>query len=568
MANDTLPPGIGLGFTETMRGFWTQDPALDFQAAFDQGRAGGRNIEFTLTIETDDLARFLSEPAHECGARGTVTAPALSTQPLRVQTGRFNLFVNDPDRVGVRLMRYRLSLVADDGARYFLDGTKTIRDDRGPDIWPDTTTLVIKVYCGSDDSGQLLGVGILHILVPDFAKQLGTVKISNAPDRLTELRAVLAFGRFFAGVIFDTYGTIAAPLQVFNPDAPPRQRRPLNAPMPELHSVQASDGVPLRLTRYRAGAKGPVMLAHGLGVSSGIFSTDTIDQNLVEFLAAAGYDIWLLDYRASIALPSAQSAFSGDEIALRDFPATVDAILEATGAASIQAIVHCFGATTFTMAVLAGLQGVRSAVISQVATHAVVGPVANLKAGLHVPSLLDQLGVKTLTAAASKGDSAFTTFLDETLRVQEPRLSERCSSATCHRISFMYAPLYQHAQLNTLLHDCLHELFGVGNMKAFEHLATIIRKGHVIDANGQEAYMPNIARLAAMPMTIVHGAKNECYLPESTQRTLDLLQKTAPNVARARHVIPEYGHIDCIFGKNAAKDVYPKMLEHLETIGA
>lgn len=31
MANDTLPPGIGLGFTETMRGFWTQDPALDFQ---------------------------------------------------------------------------------------------------------------------------------------------------------------------------------------------------------------------------------------------------------------------------------------------------------------------------------------------------------------------------------------------------------------------------------------------------------------------------------------------------------------------------------------------------------
>jgi cholesterol oxidase len=31
-----------------------------------------------------------------------------------------------------------------------------------------------------------------------------------------------------------------------------------------------------------------------------------------------------------------------------------------------------------------------------------------------------------------------------------------------------------------------------------------------------------------------------------------------------RHVIPGYGHIDCIFGKNAAQDVYPYMLAHLE----
>ena len=29
-------------------------------------------------------------------------------------------------------------------------------------------------------------------------------------------------------------------------------------------------------------------------------------------------------------------------------------------------------------------------------------------------------------------------------------------------------------------------------------------------------------------------------------------------------VIPGYGHIDCIFGKNAVKDVYPFIVEHLE----
>jgi cholesterol oxidase len=29
-------------------------------------------------------------------------------------------------------------------------------------------------------------------------------------------------------------------------------------------------------------------------------------------------------------------------------------------------------------------------------------------------------------------------------------------------------------------------------------------------------------------------------------------------------VIPGYGHIDCIYGKNAVNDVFPLMLSHLE----
>ncbi|WP_292989266.1 hypothetical protein [Nitrosomonas sp.] len=32
----------------------------------------------------------------------------------------------------------------------------------------------------------------------------------------------------------------------------------------------------------------------------------------------------------------------------------------------------------------------------------------------------------------------------------------------------------------------------------------------------------------------------------------------------ACHVITGYGHIDCIFGKNAVKDVYPYMLSALD----
>ncbi len=31
-----------------------------------------------------------------------------------------------------------------------------------------------------------------------------------------------------------------------------------------------------------------------------------------------------------------------------------------------------------------------------------------------------------------------------------------------------------------------------------------------------------------------------------------------------RYLVPAYGHIDCIFGKNAARDVYPQIVEHLD----
>jgi cholesterol oxidase len=75
--------------------------------------------------------------------------------------------------------------------------------------------------------------------------------------------------------------------------------------------------------------------------------------------------------------------------------------------------------------------------------------------------------------------------------------------------------------------------------------------------------MPNINKLD-VPICFISGAKNECYLPESTEQTFNLLKRKFPEQQYIRHVIPEYGHIDCIFGRNAAEDVYPLVLKHLD----
>ena len=45
----------------------------------------------------------------------------------------------------------------------------------------------------------------------------------------------------------------------------------------------------IALTRYNGGSKGPVVLFHGVGVSSGMFSLDTINTNLVEYLVQHRY---------------------------------------------------------------------------------------------------------------------------------------------------------------------------------------------------------------------------------------------------------------------------------------
>lgn len=555
-----VPATVGVQFTETMKGFWAAG-ATDYAIGEKNGKAAGNPLEFTLTVRGDDAEAMLTEPGHEANMSGTVMAPALSPKPLSVTGGVFNLFVVNPNEVETRNMRYRMTLHSEEGRTWWFEGFKVIHNRPAWDIWSDTTTLYITLKDGGEN-GPELGKGILHIAPADFARQMTTMKATGGTER-QRLEALAKFGRFFSGTLFDTYGGIFAGTTAFNPSAPPRRKRALRVGAPEVIPFPARDGVALRLTRYRGGDKGPVILSHGLGVSSLIFSLDTIDTNMLEYLYANGYDVWLLDLRCSIALDAANLQSSGDDIALNDYPAAVDKVRELTGARDVQMVVHCWGSTTFFMSMLAGLEGIRSVVCSQIATH-IVAPVAtHIKTGLHVPSFLNALGIKSLTAFSSTNEDWQQRVFDAALRLYPVALSERCQNQTCHRITFLYAPLYQHAQMNELQHETLYETFGVANMKAFEHLALLTNKGHLLNFRGEDVYLPHLSRLA-LPITFIHGAENECFVPESTQITYDLLRKTNGDGYYDRHVIPGYGHIDCMFGKNAYRDVFPLVAEALD----
>jgi cholesterol oxidase len=538
------PRRPGLQFTETMR-----------------GQLANQNCEFTFTITSNDLDAMLTGEQHEAQIVGTVTAEALSPDPLLAR-GTFNLLVRDPNSVNTRLMRYRVVLTAETGRQFFFDGTKKIHDDPGLDLWADTTTLFVTVHDADTERGPVIATGELHIHPEDFATQLSTLRALNAATLEQRLEGEAKFARFFAGALAEVYGGVLAQNNVFNPDAPPRKKRTLRLGAPEVHGFKTKDGVELRLTRFAGGKKGPVILAPGFGTSSLAFLIDTIDTNLTEFLYAHGYDVWLLDYRASPALPSSRTQFSLDEIATLDYPAAVEHVRAATGAESVQIMGHCVASVTLLMALLAGLRGVRTAVCSQFVVH-VEQPIAQqFKAWAHTADILKGIGISFLTPNVDFSDDVLANVFDVALRLYPTY--EHCDSPVCRRILFMYGEVYRHSQLNEATHRAIHEMFGIGNMTTFQHLTRLIRERRAVDKHGRDVYMPNVKQLKGIRISLLQGPLNGIFSPAGSEKTYEwLCQANGPELY-TRRVIESYGHMDCFIGRDAARDVFPMILEELE----
>jgi len=560
---------LGIEFTEKMQGhfsteFESSQSLASYQHAQALGAAANSPIEFTLTIRSDDLEEILGSAEHNAAIIGTVNIPALSDKPLAVSDGVFNLFVVYPQTPDTRHMNYKMKLTSETGDTFLFSGYKLVKDSCVETAWRDTSTLYVTIYRGDDDKSPVLGKGMMHIKPADFAVQMTTMQALNATSSAQKLAAIARFGKYFAGVMWQTYGGVFYQQPRFNPDSAPRKKRPLRAGEPNVHFFNTEDGVTLRLTRHQGGIKGPVMLVHGLGVSSSIFSTDTIQTNLLEYLYAHQYDVWLLDFRVSIDLAASSLQSNGDQVAKYDFPAAINVIRAQTSCDSVQAVVHCYGATTFFMSMLSGLQHVRSIVCSQIATNLVLPTATAIKTGVHLPGVLEKLGVESMTAYTDSNESLLDKLFDKAVGINALVSAQgQCSNPVCHRITFLYASLFRHDNINKLLHDNLHELFGEANVETLAHLAQICRHKVLVSANGENIYMENLANLK-LPICFISGAMNECYLPESTLETFNLLRKEFGAKNYSRKVIDQYGHIDCIFGAKAVDDVYPTILKHLD----
>jgi cholesterol oxidase len=585
----------GLVFTERMRGFLTlagEDASADEAAR--RGRADGTSIEFVLTVTVDDLPALLADPSHPGRLSGTVVAPILSPRRLQVVDGSFVLVEEDPTHVDTWLMRYSMDLVAEDGRRYRFEGTKTLQDRAGLDAWSDATTLRVEIVekDGEGDGQASAGAngpgpepqpepvrakGVMTLTPGDFARQLTTMRVIGVPGRLDRLRWLARFDARFVRSLLKVYG---GPLDDVG-DLPAATRtlpsltgagnRRLRIPTPEPRwcdrrgrwheGDDLGDDACLRLVRYEGGRRGPVLLAAGFSMAATSFLVDTIDTNLVEHLVEKGYDVWLFDYRASIDLPSADDQSSVDDIALHDWPLAVAEVLRVTGAGGVQAVAHCAGSATLMMSLAAGLSDVRSAVCMQFTLHPVSTFLNQIGAKFLVGKAVEALRVRGL--APLRGETLPNALMDLALRGLPMPRDERCGQAVCYWVNAVYGATHRHCQLNDATHDQLPDMFGVGNTMGEQHFELMMRRRAVVNAQGLDVYRAHPERLR-LPLLLVQGAHNRLFHPEGSLRTLRWLQQANGAGLYERVVLPDYAHLDAVIGRDAQRDVFPIISEHLD----
>ncbi|GMU05538.1 patatin-like phospholipase family protein [Corallococcus caeni] len=199
-------PSYDLSFRETMSGplaMGTTNP--------EAGAHDGRSTPFTMhcTITIDDMEAFIRDANHAARLVAHVQFKPLGMD-LPVRDGSFNLFraTDDPR---TKIMTYGLRFQAH-GQDYYLDGTKTLHDDPGPDLWRDTTRLYSYLHEGPDARGPVVGAGVLVLGMRELLHLVASMHSTRGGVEGAGM--VARFGRLFLGALWDLYA----------PEAPVRER--------------------------------------------------------------------------------------------------------------------------------------------------------------------------------------------------------------------------------------------------------------------------------------------------------------------------------------------------------
>jgi len=335
----------------------------------------------------------------------------------------------------------------------------------------------------------------------------------------------------------------------------------------EIIPFAARDGKKLNLIHVlgpKPPSKGPVILVHGAGVRANIFRAP-VHTSIVDALINDGFDVWLENWRASVDFTPC--AWTLDDAALYDHPAAVDTVLEKTGATSMKAIIHCQGSTSFAMSAVAGLlPNVDTIVSNAVSLHPIVSSFSRFK--LNYISPLVKL---------------MTNYLNPHWGVDAPNLRAKfllafvklthheCDNNVCRFASFIYGTgfptMWLHENLNDETHEWLKEEFKAVPMSFFKQITQCVNAGHLTSVK-QFPELPNNF-IRDEPKTDARfaffaGENNLCFLPKSQKLTFQFFNQFRTNFHKF-HLLQNYSHLDVFMGKNAATDVFPKILAELNT---
>ncbi len=150
------------------------------------------------------------------------------------------------------------------------------------------------------------------------------------------------------------------------------------------------------------------------------------------------------------------------------------------------------------------------------------------------------------------------------------KLSRRtCDNGVCKVASFMFGSgdptLWTHEQLSPETHEWTRGEFGPAPLTFFKQIARCVDLGHLVSVEGRpelpESFVAQAPQTDAR-FSFITGARNNCFLPVSQQRTFDHFERREPG-RHSLHIIPGYGHMDVFIGEHADADWHPIILGEL-----
>jgi hypothetical protein len=158
-----------------------------------------------LTLSVASFYQLFKE--RRLDIHGLVSCPLLDTEPLRVESGDCWVRPHDgvPEQHGLAhaLLRYRLTLTASTGQRFWLSGTKTARPAR--DVWRQCRALTVQIGRPGEPAAWS---GELVVPADSFVReQIDGVRVSPTlppnEQRTAKLLWLAWFGAQFGAAFLD-----------------------------------------------------------------------------------------------------------------------------------------------------------------------------------------------------------------------------------------------------------------------------------------------------------------------------------------------------------------------------
>lgn len=323
----------------------------------------------------------------------------------------------------------------------------------------------------------------------------------------------------------------------------------------------ARDGFPCHLQRVGDGSgstKGPVLLVHGAGVRGNIFNPPN-EHNLVEVLHNEGYDVWLENWRGSI--ECSPNEWNLDQVALNDHPAAVEEVCRISGAATIKAVIHCQGSTSFMISAVKGLvPQVTTIVTNAVSLHPVVPSWSRFKLNWFLPFIKSTTDYLNPHWAVDAPDLKAKAYRDLALLFHHED-----DTGVGKMVSFVYgaghAALWELPNLTQETKNWIREEFGAVPISFFEQMKRCVRQGVLCSTDGQESYTAHLPQTAAR-FAFLAGRRNKCFRSESQEHSYRFFEEQRSKF-HSLHLWEGYSHLDIFLGRNAHRDIFPTILQEL-----